>query len=44
MPDGERVRSPKQDGNIMFLRTQRSPVDLDPRGAIAVDWRPGEPW
>ena len=44
MPDGERVRSPRQDGNIMFLRTPRSPADLDPRGPIAVDWRAGEPW
>jgi aminoglycoside 2'-N-acetyltransferase I len=44
MPDGERVRSLKQDGNILFLRTPRSPADLDPRGPIAVDWRAGEPW
>ena len=44
MPDGERVRTPKQDGNTMFLRTPRSPADLDPRGPIAVDWRPGTPW
>lgn len=44
MPDGERVRSAKQDGNIMFLRTPRSPADLDARGPIAIDWRAGEPW
>lgn len=44
LPDGERVRSPRQDGNVMVLRTPRSPADLDPRGPIAIDWRAGEPW
>ena len=44
MPDGERVRSARQDGNIMVLRTPRSPDDLDTSGPIAVDWRAGEAW
>ena len=44
MADGERVRSPAQDGHVMVLRTPRSPVDLDLDAPIAVDWRPDEPW
>lgn len=44
MPDGERVRSPDEDGHVMVLRTRRTPVDLDLRGPIAVDWRSEEPW
>ena len=44
MPDGERVRSVTQDGAIMVRRTPRTHTDLDPAGAIAVDWRPGESW
>ena len=44
MADGERVRSPAQDGNVMVLRTPRSPADLDLDAPIAVDWRPEEPW
>lgn len=44
MPDGERVRSPREDGHVMVLRTPRSPADLDLRGPLAVDWRPDHPW
>jgi hypothetical protein len=44
MPDGERVRSANQDGAIMVRRTPRTPADVDPADAIAVDWRPGESW
>ena len=44
MPDGQRVRSAEQDGNIMVLRTPTTPPTLDPSMPIAVDWRPGEPW
>ncbi len=44
MPDGDRVRSARQDGNVMILRAPRSPADLAPRGPIAIDWRAGEPW
>lgn len=44
LPDGERVRSPDEDGHVMVLRTLRTPVDLDLRGPIAVDWRSEEPW
>lgn len=44
MLDGQRVRSAGQDGDIMVLRTPRTPSDLDLAGPIAVDWRPEEPW
>jgi GNAT superfamily N-acetyltransferase len=44
MLDGQRIRSADQDGNIMVLRTARTPADLDLAGPIAVDWRPEEPW
>ena len=44
MADGERVRSPAQDGHVMVLRTPRSPADLDLDAPIAIDWRPEEPW
>lgn len=44
MPDGERVRSPDDDGNVMILRTPRSPGDLRLDAAISIDWRPEEPW
>lgn len=44
MPDGERVRSPDQDGNVMVLRTPRSPTDLDLDAPIAIEWRPEAPW
>jgi aminoglycoside 2'-N-acetyltransferase I len=42
--DGERVRSADEDGHVMFLRTPRTPADLDTTGPIAVDWRPEEAW
>lgn len=44
MLDGQRVRSARQDGDVMVLRTPRTPPDLDLGGPIAVDWRPEEPW
>ncbi|HEX7172704.1 MAG TPA: GNAT family N-acetyltransferase [Candidatus Limnocylindria bacterium] len=44
MADGDRVRSADQDGEVMVLRTPRTPVSLDLQGPIAVDWRPEEPW
>lgn len=44
MPDGERARSAGEDGDVMVLRTPRTPADLDLSGPIAVDWRPEEPW
>lgn len=44
MPDGQRVRSPEEDGGVMILRTSRTPRDLDLDGPIAVEWRPAEPW
>lgn len=44
MPDGQRVRSAKEDGHVMVLRTPRTPADLDIGGSIAVDWRADEPW
>jgi GNAT superfamily N-acetyltransferase len=44
MIDGQRVRSADEDGDVMILRTPRTPADLDLGGPIAVDWRPEEPW
>ena len=44
MPDGQRVRSAKEDGHVMIFRTPRTPADLDMGGPIAVDWRADEPW
>lgn len=44
MLDGQRVRSAAEDGDVMVLRTPRTPADLDLRGPIAVDWRSEEPW
>ncbi len=44
MVDGQRVRSADEDGDVMVLRTPRTPGDLDLGGAIAVDWRTEEPW
>ena len=43
-PDGERVRSARRDGEVMILRTPRTPSDLRGDEPIAVDWRAGEPW
>ena len=40
---GGRTPTPDDDGDIMILRTSRSPrLDLD--GAIVCDWRPGDVW
>jgi aminoglycoside 2'-N-acetyltransferase I len=44
MLDGQRVRSADEDGDVMVLRTPRTPPDLDLDGPIAVDWRPEEAW
>lgn len=44
MPDGERVRSPDHDSEIMILRTERTPRSLDLSGSVFVDWREGESW
>lgn len=44
MVEGERVRSADEDGDVMILRTPRSPADLDLRAPIAIDWRAEEPW
>jgi aminoglycoside 2'-N-acetyltransferase I len=43
--DGPRgvQRTPGDDGDIMILRTWRSPR-LDPDGDIIADWRPGDVW
>ena len=36
-------RTPDDDGDVMILRTSRSPhLDLD--GEIVCDWRPGDVW
>ncbi len=38
-----RTPTPDDDGDIMVLRTPRSPrLDLD--GPIVCDWRPGDVW
>lgn len=42
--DGQRVRTPASDGEVMILRTARTPRDLPLDGPIAVEWRPEEPW
>ncbi|MEO5986051.1 MAG: GNAT family N-acetyltransferase [Candidatus Limnocylindria bacterium] len=44
MPDGERLRSPSEDGHVMILRTQRTPADLALDVPVAVDWRIGNSW
>ena len=44
MLDGLRVRSAAEDGNVLVLRTPRTPAGLDLDAPIAVDWRSGEPW
>jgi hypothetical protein len=44
MPDGQRVRSADEDGDVMILRTARTPEPLDLGGPIAIDWRAEEPW
>lgn len=38
-----RERTPRDDGDVMILRTRRSPqLDLD--GEIVCDWRLGDVW
>lgn len=44
MPDGELVRSADDDGHVMILRTPGTPPHLDSTQAVAIDWRPREPW
>lgn len=44
MPDGDRVRSPRDDGHVMILRTTRTPPTLALDAPIAIDWRAHEPW
>lgn len=44
MLDGQRVRSADEDGDVMVLRTARTPSDLRTDGPIAIDWRAEEPW
>lgn len=43
-PDGERIRTAGADGEVMVLRTPRTPPGIAGDEPIAVDWRPGEPW
>lgn len=43
-PDGERIRTGGVDGEVMVLRTPRTPLGIALEGPIAIDWRPGEPW
>lgn len=43
-PDGERVRTAGADGEVMVLRTARTPAGIALEEPIAVDWRAGEPW
>lgn len=43
-PDGERIRSAGVDGEVMVLRTRRTPPLTGLHEPIAIDWRPGEPW
>lgn len=42
--DGQWIRSADEDGDVMVLRTPRTPADLNRGDPIAVDWRPEEPW
>lgn len=44
MPDGERLRSPTQDGHVMILRTPRTSTELAIDGPICIDWRTGDSW
>ncbi|MCV0404021.1 MAG: GNAT family N-acetyltransferase [Chloroflexi bacterium] len=44
MPDGERLRSPSRDGQVMILRTPRTPSGLSIEAPAAVDWRSGDSW
>jgi aminoglycoside 2'-N-acetyltransferase I len=42
--DGRLERSAGEDGGIMVRRTPRTPLGLDLKLPLAVDWRPGEVW
>jgi len=42
--DGQLVRSPDEDGDIMVRRTPATPAGLELSAPIAIDWRPGEVW
>lgn len=43
-PDGERIRTAAADGEVMVLRTPRTPLGIALEEPIAIDWRAGEPW
>ncbi len=43
-PDGERLRTPGSDGEVMVLPTPRTPPGISFEEPIAIDWRPGQPW
>ena len=43
-PDGERLRTAGSDGEVMVLRTDRTPAGIAVTEPIAIDWRAGEPW
>ncbi len=43
-PDGERIRTVGADGEVMVLRTARTPLGIALEEPIAIDWRAGEPW
>jgi aminoglycoside 2'-N-acetyltransferase I len=43
-PDGERIRTAGADGEVMVLRTARTPPGIALEEPIAIDWRAGEPW
>lgn len=43
-PDGDRIRTPGVDGEVMVLRTARTPLRISPEEPIAIEWRPGEAW
>lgn len=43
-PDGERIRTAGADGEVMVLRTPRTPAGIGLDEPIAIDWRVGEPW
>ncbi len=43
-PDGERLRTLEADGEVMVLRTPRTPPGIELGAPIAVDWRAGTPW
>lgn len=42
--DGNLVRSPDEDGDIMVRLTPMTPAGLDLFLPVAIDWRPGEVW